>query len=290
MSYAHSVVKFPGSPPDSAPSSSPSRAAGLARRGALLFALIVAVISLFGAPAAAQNRVVWKQTKIKETDKSWKVAIEVYLDRAPDVAHMPVRFSFTPISYFERAMVDGKKEAVAHQIPLSNQQPIVESVDVGFLDPGTGKSAKRTRFSFHVTRDRGFEAGIYEVVVTDARSDREFGGKTTLTLDGENDVIDRRSMVFDDKPKPKKEGAAKAESKERELTPDDEAYWSGGPKQPEEKQAALPPPAHMQERPGCGCRMQGPASAAPGWGLAGLALGLFARRGRRQARARFALR
>jgi MYXO-CTERM domain-containing protein len=268
MSYAHSVVKV----------------SGLARRSALLFALVFAVISLFGAPAVAQNRVVWKETKIKELDKSWKVAIEVYLDRAPDVAHMPVRFSFTPISYFERALVDGKKEPVVRQIPLANQQPIVESVDVGFLDPATGKSAKRTRFSFHITRDRGFEAGSYEVVVTDARSDREFGGKATLTLDGENDVIDRRSMVFDDKPKAKKEGSApKADSKERELTPDDAAFWAGGPKEPEEKRAPLPPPAHMQERPGCGCRIPGPVSAAPGWGFLALALGLLARRGRRQA-------
>jgi hypothetical protein len=148
------------------------------------------MVCLFGAPAAAANRVVWKQTKIKEQDKSWKVAIEVHLDRAPDVALMPVRFSFTPISYFERALVDGRKDPVVREIPLSSQQPIVESVDVGFLDPGTGKAAKRTRFSFHVTRDRGFEAGAYEVVVTDARSDREFGGKTTLTLEGDNEVID----------------------------------------------------------------------------------------------------
>jgi MYXO-CTERM domain-containing protein len=268
MSYDHSVVKV----------------FGLARRSALLFALIVSVVGLLSASAVAQNRVVWKQTKIKETDKSWKVAIEVYLDRVPDVPHMPVRFSFTPISYFERSMVDGRKEPMTRQVPLSNQQPIVESVDVGFLDPGTGKAAKRTRFSFHVTRDRGFEAGSYEVIVTDARSDREFGGKTTLTLDGENDVIDRRSMVFDDKPKAKKDGAPKAaESKERELTPDDPGYWAGGPKQPEEKTAPLPPPAHMQERPGCGCRIQGPTRSAPAWGFAALALGLLVRRGRRQA-------
>jgi MYXO-CTERM domain-containing protein len=268
MSYVHSVVKV----------------SGLARRSARLFALIVSVVGLLSTSAMAQNRVVWKQTKIKETEKSWKVAIEVYLDRAPDVAHMPVRFSFTPITYFERSLVDGRKEPLTRQVPLSNQQPIVESVDIGFLDPGTGKSAKRTRFSFHVTRDRGFEAGSYEVVVTDARSDREFGGKATLTLDGENDVIDRRSMVFDDKPKAKKDGAPKAEeSKERELTPDDAAYWAGGPREPEEKTAPLPPPAHMQERPGCGCRIQGPAQSAPAWGFAALALGLLARRSRRRA-------
>jgi hypothetical protein len=267
MSYAHSVIKVPG---------------GSWHR-ALSFVLLAAMVCLFGAPAAAANRVVWKQTKIKEEDKSWKVAIEVHLDRAPDVALMPVRFSFTPVSYFERALVDGRKDAVTREIPLSNQQPIVESVDVGFLDPGTGKAAKRTRFSFHVTRDRGFEAGVYEVVVTDARSDREFGGKTTLTLDGENEVIDRRSMVFEEKPKPKKDAEAKAAApEEKELSPDDPGYWAGGPKEAEEKQAPLPPPAHMQERPGCGCRLESSTSAAQGWGFVALAASLCARRFRRR--------
>jgi MYXO-CTERM domain-containing protein len=268
MSYDHSGVKV----------------FGLARRSALLFALIVSVGGLLSASAVAQKRVVWKQTKIQETDTSWKVAIEVYLDRVPDVPHRPVRFSFTPIANFERSLGAGRTEPMPRQLPLSNQQPIIESVDIGFLDPGTGKSAKRTRFSFHVTRDRGFEAGSYVVIVTDARSAREFGGKTTLTLDGENEVIDRRSMVFDDKPKAKKDGPPKAEeSRERELTPDDPGYWAGGPKQSEEKTAPLPPPAHMQERPGCGCRIQGPTPAAPAWGFAALALGLLVRRGRRRA-------
>lgn len=256
MSYAHSVIKVPGG----------------SWRGVLSLALFVATVCLFAAPASAANRVVWKQTKLEEQDKSWKVAIEVHLDRAPDIALMPVRFTFTPVSYFERALVDGRKDPVRREIPLNNQQPIVESVDVGFLDPGTGKTAKRTRFSFHITRDRGFEAGKYEVVVTDARSDREFGGKTTLTLEGDNEVIDRRSMVFDDKPKQKKEEAKAAQPEEKELTPDDPAYWSGGPREAEEKQSPLPPPAHMQERPGCGCRVASPERAAPGWGI----LALFA--------------
>lgn len=269
MSYAHSVIKVPGG----------------SWLKAVSFVLFAAMVCLFGAPAAAANRVVWKQTKLKEQDKSWKVAIEVHLDRAPDVALMPVRFSFTPISYFERALVDGKKEAVTREVPLANQQPIVESVDVGFLDPGTGKAAKRTRFSFVVTRERGFEAGVYEVVVTDARSDREFGGKTTLTLEGENEVIDRRSMVFDDKPKPKKDAEAKAaKPEEKELTPDDPGYWAGGPKEPEEKKAPLPPPAHMQERPGCGCRLESSTSTAPGWAFVALAASLCARRARRGPR------
>ena len=66
------------------------------RPRALLAALLVSVLGLlFSAPAAAAGRVVWRQTKLQEQDKSWKIAVEFHLDRAPDVAHMPVRFSFT---------------------------------------------------------------------------------------------------------------------------------------------------------------------------------------------------
>jgi MYXO-CTERM domain-containing protein len=250
----------------------------LTRRAALL---ILFILASFAAPAEAANRVIWKKTKIDELDKSWKVAIEVHLDRAPDVAHMPVRFTFTATSYFERALVDGRKDPVIRQIPLEHQQPIVESVDVGFLDPGTGKTAPRTRFTFQVTRDRGFEAGQYEVEVTDARTGKELGGKTTVTFNGENEIVDRRSMVFDDKPKPKKSDAAQApKAEEKELTPDDDAFWAGGPRTPDEKTSPLPPPAHLQEKPGCGCRVAGGASPAAAWGLAALALGLFARRRR----------
>lgn len=237
-------------------------------------------IGLLATPAFAA-RVVWKQTKVKEDDKSWKVSCEIHLDRAPDIAHMPVRFSFTPMSYFERALVDGRKEPVTRQIPLEHQQPIVESVDVGFLDPGTGKTAKRTRFSFHVTRDRGFEAGTYEVKVTDARSGQDMAGATTLTFDGENEVIDRRSIVFDDKPKKSKDTAAKeAKPEEKELTPEDEAFWAGGKSAPQEKTSPLPPPAHMQEKPGCGCRVvaaSSPSALSSGL-LAALAVGALLRR------------
>jgi len=248
-------------------------------RSALL--LFLALVSFAGAAAAA-GRVVWKRTKIDELDKSWKIAIEVHLDRAPDVAHVPVRFSFTATSYFERALVDGHKEPVLRTLPLEHQQPIMESVDVSFLDPASGKTAPRTRFIFQVTRDRGFEAGQYEVQVTDARSGKDLGGATSVTLSGENEIVDRRSVVFDDKPKekPKKQAAA---PEQKELSPEDDAFWAGGPKTPEEKTAPLPPPASLQEKPGCGCRLGSEHSNAASLALTALGLLLVTRRARRSA-------
>src|SRR5688572_1359173 len=98
------------------------------RRAALALAFgLVAFAS--SETAFAANRVVWKKTKLKEQDKSWKIAFEVHLDRAPDVALVPFRLSFTGTTYFERALVDGQKGPVVRQVPLRDQQPIIESVD-----------------------------------------------------------------------------------------------------------------------------------------------------------------
>jgi MYXO-CTERM domain-containing protein len=249
-------------------------------RPALL--LFLAVVSFAGVAAAA-GKVVWKRTKIEELDKSWKLAFEVHLDRAPDVAHVPVRFSFTPTSYFERSLVDGHTEPVLRTLPLEHQQPIVESVDVSFLDPASGKTAPRTRFMFQVTRDRGFEAGQYEVKVTDARSGKELGGGTSLTLTGDNEVVDRRSVVFDDKPKAKPKAEAAPAAEQKELSPEDDAFWAGGPKRPEEKTAPLPPPASLQEKPGCGCRLGSEHSNTASLALSALGLALLTRRARRSA-------
>lgn len=235
------------------------------------------------AQSASAARVVWKRTKLDEVSNAWKINVDLYLDRAPDVPHVPFRFTFTPTSSFERSLVDGKKDPVVRELPLEHQQPIVESVDVGFLDPGSGKTVARTRFSFEITRDRGFQAGKYEVKVADARNSKDLGGPTSLTLDGQNEVVDRRSMVFDSKKeaKPEKSAAPAAEEK-KELSPEDDAFWAGGPKQPEEKRAPLPPPASLQQKPGCGCRIGERSSDGAALSLV-FALGAgiaFRRRGR----------
>jgi MYXO-CTERM domain-containing protein len=249
------------------------------RRAGLFLVLLALVVPSL---ASAADRVVWKRQSVSESEGAWKVSMEIHLSRAPDIPHIPVRFTFTPVTYFERALVDGKKDPVVRKIPLESQQPIVESVDVGFMDPGTGKTAKRTRFSFHVTRDRGFDAGQYEVEVTNSHTGKKMGGKVTLTLNGDNPVVDRRSIVFDEKKKDEGEsgGPKPAAPKEKTLTPQDDAFWEGGPRQPDEPEAPLPPPAHLQEKPGCGCRVGGEPARDGGASLAalGLALALIGRR------------
>lgn len=281
MSASHEVRAIASGPSrEGAPRRSERHAFN--RRTALGLGLGLA-LWVAGPSAWAAGKVVWRRTTLQELDGGWKVSVEIHLDRAPDVAHLPVRFSFKPTVHYERALVDGRDEPITRKIPLEHQTPIIESVDVGFMDPGTGKTERRTRFSFEVTRERGFEAGEYEVEISDARSSTQIGTTTTLTLQGDNPVVDRRAMVFSDKKEEPKSGASsESEQKplKRELSPDDPEFWAGGPTAPDEEDKPLPPPASMQEKPGgCGCRI-GEAPSAPVGGvlLVSLALGFFARR------------
>jgi len=217
--------------------------------------------------ALAGGRVQWKSQKVKETDGGWKVEVTIFLSKAPDTSLVPVRFQFTPIAYYERALIDNHEGPVRNVIPLLNKQAMIEGVDIGFMDPGTGKLENRTRFTFRVTRARGYEAGEYEVEIKDARSDQTIGTKQRISLDGDNEVIDRRAMDFSKEDKPKKEEKKEADepqSTAREYSPDDPAYWEGGPKEPEPKEDDRPPPASMREG-GCGCRAAGFDTQPQSW-------------------------
>lgn len=256
--------------------------------GALLALATFLCLSL-SASSASADRVVWKKTKLNESSASWRLDLEFHMSRPPDIAHVPMQFKFEPDIYYERSLVDGSEQPQLRKVPLENKQPLIESVEVGFLDPGSGKTQARTRFTFKLTRDRGFEAGEYKVTVTNKGTGKKIGGEQRLVLDGENEVIDRRSMVFDTK-KAEEKAKAKREAKAAEedeydpsQDPNKEEYWASGPAESEPKDEPLPPPAHMQERPGaCGCRVPGaPVSHThPAW-LVGLGLlGLFALRRR----------
>jgi hypothetical protein len=247
-----------------------------------------ALAALFGnTPAHAADRVIWKKTAISENLESWRLDLEFHFTRPPDIAHVPILFEFTQTVYFENMLDDEHKEPQVIKQPIENKQPLIETQDVGFLDPGTGKTMNRTRFTFKLTRARGFEAGEYKVVVKDKRSGSKLGGETRLTLNGTNEVIDRRSITFDEKKKPKEEAKPKSWEEEEydpNKDPNREEYWEGGPNEKDKGEGDdIPPPAHMQENPGaCGCRVVGGANTRSGalW-LVALGLGAWGLRRRR---------
>ena len=134
-----------------------NRALHAARRSLLVLCQL-AVVLLCASSALAAGRVEWKSKTVKEReDKSWRLEVSIFMPKAPDVAHVPMKFEFQPTAYYARDMTDGDK-LVEHTVPLTDRQSLIESVDVGFLDSGSGKIEPRTRFSFKVTRAHGYAA------------------------------------------------------------------------------------------------------------------------------------
>jgi len=211
----------------------------------------------------------WKSNHFKErSDKAWNLEVAIYLPSAPDVPHVPMKFEFQPTVYYERDEVDGDK-IQERKVPLENRQAMIESVDVEFLDSGTGKIEPRTRFTFKLTRAHGYEAGEYKVKIYDSRNDKEIGTATTLTFDGENEIIDRRAMVFsgekkkekkadDSKPADSSDKAASDDKKADDSKPADSSDTPAPAAEPAADKPASDEPQTIKQKPGgCGCRVVG---------------------------------
>lgn len=282
----------------------------------VLFAGWLLAVLTFVSVAFAEGRVHWAETRLKERDDhSWHLRMTIYLSRAPDVAELPAHFEFEPTAYYERALVDGNK-IIEHRVPLRSQQSIIADEDIGFLDPGSGKVQKRTRFSFKITRDHGFQAGEYEVKIRDARTGRLIGRPVKLILEGKNPVVDRRTMVFSGNIKKKPAaggGQMQHVDKNGDVTTDTGSGAGGqgdtGAEPSSDQAAAAGAPAganadnsgsdegaagdnsgadaeQVKKKPGgCGCHLADTRSSDPGLLFAplGLALALALRRRRRRA-------
>ncbi|HSC88287.1 MAG TPA: hypothetical protein VLC09_13485 [Polyangiaceae bacterium] len=250
-----------------------------ARRHSWFSILVGLVLFTLATSAWAGGRIVWKSTTMKENPetKAWRLDLEIHLTSKPDVAHVPMKFEFVPVAYYERSMQDGSDKVQERTVPLTGQQALIESVDVGFMDAGSGETQSRTRFSFRVTRAHGYEAGEYKVTIRDTRNGQQVGTVQTLKLQGENEVIDRRSMVFQpsDKKKKKEEEAKPAEAESAPAA----AAEPEEPAAPAEAPAASEPPP-VEGRPGGGCH-HGPSHGEHlSWMFFGLlaASGLWLRR------------
>lgn len=257
-----------------------------------LFATLLSLlVLLFAGSAFAAGRVEWKSKTFKErSDKAWMLEIKIFLPRAPDVAYVPMKFEFEPQVYFERALVDGQEGPVERKVPLSGRQPLIETVEVGFLDAGTSKIESRTKFSFKVKRDLGYDAGEYKVTIKDTRNGQTIGTATNITFDGENEIIDRRAMVFSGEKKKKKE-EPKAEEKKADEAGDEKKSDEGdssekseasgeGEEEGSDNSGGDDPPAVEGKPGGCGCRVPGSTETS---GVLPIAFGLglllvFARR------------
>lgn len=291
------------------------------RSVAWMMPLLTALLLSFAVPAYAAGRVEWASRTLKEREdsQSWRVEIKIFLSKAPSVAHMPMKFEFTPVVYYERSRVDGdtkEGKLIERRVPLEHRQALIESVDVGFLDPASGQTQSRTKFSFKVTRAHGFEAGEYDVKIRDANGGL-VGQPVRLVFEGNNPVIDRRTMSFvkDDEGKTvKTKKQMKQVNRDGDIkdddAPDSESGGTGTFSGVEEEEEEKPAPAAakagsepatddsapgdenaggpepIREKPGgCGCRTTRPAGPGSGAFVMLVAVALLRRRERQPAAA-----
>jgi MYXO-CTERM domain-containing protein len=249
-------------------------------------------------PAYAAGTVSLKDREPTEVDGKWELFMTVDYGGIPHLPHIPMLFSFTPTMLYERSLLDktGDKPQLT-RMPLSNQQAINESIDVGFAD-ASGKVFKITKFDFLIRRDHGFEAGEYDLKITRVDDGVQMGQTIKLILKGDNPIVDRRAIVFaGEKPKKKKDGDADkkkdgdADKKKDDATADKKDDAAADKKDEGDKAAGDPtadpnaPPPVPPKQGGCGCRVDGSAPLPAGGALVSLGLGvlLAARRRRRAA-------
>jgi MYXO-CTERM domain-containing protein len=251
-------------------------------RRAALAVLVAAPLVLVPHLAQASGSVTLASREVQEDDGRWKLKMTVDFGSIPQLPHIPMIFSFTPVVLYERDLTDKSPEKpVLVRMPLSNQQGIHESMDVGFSD-ASGKVFKVTKFDFVIRRDHGFEAGEYDLKIKREDDGVQMGQTIHLVLKGDNPVVDRRAMVFSgDKPKSKKVEADKTEDKKDEEKKDEGKKDEEKKDEGEEKKDGADVPKVPPKQGGCGCELAGdPASPARALWALGLAALVGGRRRR----------
>jgi len=265
------------------------------RRRSVFLSVLTLLVALFAsrvAEAAASARA--DNATLTEADGRWKLKLTIDYGGTPDIQFVPMLFIFEPTMLYERSLTDESPEKpVVTKKPLQSMPTINESMDVGFSD-GTGKVFKVTKFDFVIRRDRGFEAGEYKLTIKFADSGKTLGQPIRVVLNGDNVVVDRRSISFvgdksgggKKKPPPAPTGDGETTSSGDTSsgasdTPSDTSSASGGDAPADGDAGTVPP-----KQGGCGCKTVGVGEpATTPWALFGAAaLGLaWARRRRRSS-------
>lgn len=249
----------------------------------LCAALLGALLALLPRPALAGVSVRLATREPVEADGRWRLAFTIDYGTPPQIPHVPMIFSFEPMVLYERALTDKSPEKpIINRMPLSNQQTLNESMDVGFSD-ASGKVFKITKFNFVIRRDRGFEAGEYNLKIKREDDGVQMGQTLRIILKGDNPIVDRRAMVFAGEKKSKKVDADKTDDKSDDKKDDAPAKEAPKAEDGEEKKSGDDVPKVPPKQGGCGCRMAGEEAPA-GATLAGVALAVAVAARRRRAR------
>ena len=123
----------------------------------LALVLTILAVALFARDAEAGS---WKlkNSEITEVSGGWHLYLSIELNAPPPLPHIPMKFLFTKLVVYERALVDTSKDPVMNRTVLTGQMPTIITQDVDFAN-ASGKVWKGTSFDFSITRTVGFEAG-----------------------------------------------------------------------------------------------------------------------------------
>ena len=255
--------------------------------------LTLLAVALFARDAEAGS---WrlKNNEIQEVSGGWHLYLSVDLNAPPPLPHIPMKFMFTKLVVYERALVDNQKDPVINRTVLTGQMPQIITQDVDFSD-ASGKVYKGTRFDFSITRTVGFEAGEYKVQLRTSDG-TDVGGPVNVTLKGDNPVVDRRSMTFNAKdPSVKKIAGVDAGTQvaSNDDTPSAAVPSNGDVTPVGSAQPFIPADAYkktpeeggeIQDHPkGCGCSVLGESTSKLGWLALPALAGLVVMRRRRRA-------
>ena len=178
---------------------------------------LFSVLFFFSKGALAGGTYHLSSNEIQETNGQWHVRLRIDLSAAPSIPHVPMRFLFTEQTQYERALTDQSKDPVLNRVPLQNQMPKAESLDVDFAD-ATGKVFKSTFFDFYISRVRGYEAGEYTFKLR-MPDGSDVGGTSNIILKGDNPVVDRRSISFAAPTKKDKDAGTNVASNDTSAVP-----------------------------------------------------------------------
>lgn len=253
----------------------------VSRRGlGALFFVLLAWLAIAPSVAWAKGSVKAEKAAVDEVEGNWKLSFIIDYGSMPDIQFVPVLITFEPVVLYERSLTDesGDKPVLTKK-QLQNQKTIDVSTDISFSD-GTGKMFKQTKFKITLNRSKGFEAGEYVMKIKKSDGGESIGSTVRLTLNGENKIVDRRSISFvgDSSGKKKDPPPAAASS---EPPPSDKPADEPSPPPPNDPPPAEEPPPVPPKQGGCGCELAaGPQRTPLALAVAGL-LGLLALRRRR---------
>jgi hypothetical protein len=247
---------------------------------ALALGLVTVVMGLvLAGTALAAGTFKLRSTAVTEVSGGWHVYCDIQLPKPPPTPHQTLKFLFTKTAAYERDLVDNNPKPVVNRMALTGQNPSVESLEVDFAD-ASGKIYNLTHFDFSLTRIRGYEAGEYKVQVRTSDG-ADIGSPTSITLNGDNPVVDRRAMNFDAKnPNMKKvtsgldggNGPPKTDDTTAAVPLNGEVAPAGSAPPFLSADAFKTQPEELHEHPkGCGCDVPGVDPVGASGALAGLA-------------------